>query len=379
MGFNNFKWLTGLCFMFLLGACTDNAETKVIENEDVHLDEGQGKIIGLLDNVEVKEFTLENINGMKAVILNYGGAIKSLMVPDKNGTTADVVLGFDSLGSYLQSDNPYMGALIGRYANRIANAYFILNEMTYGLEANDNGNSLHGGIKGLDKVVWAAQQDNNSLQLNFVSIDGEGGYPGNLDIQVVYELTDDNELKISYTATTDKPTPVNLTNHSYFNLSGKKSSGILGHELYIKADNYTPVNEMLIPTGEIKKTAGTPFDFTTPKEIGRDIEQVPGGYDHNFVITREDKNITLVASLFDRQSGRLMEVLSTEPGLQFYSGNFLDGSLTGKENTPYHKYAGLCLEPQQFPDAPNQPAFPNTILQPGETYKQTTIYKFSIK
>lgn len=368
-----------LFFFITTSACNDQADTQHNQVEDVFLDEGEGKVIGLLDNVEVKEYVLTNTNGMQAIILNYGGIIKSLLVPDKNGQLHDVVLGYDSLGQYIRSENPYMGAIIGRYANRIANGIFLLDGMTYTLEANDNGNSLHGGIKGFDKVIWNAEREGKSLSLKYVSIDGEGGYPGNLTVEVIYELTDDNELKISYSATTDKRTPVNLTNHSYFNLSGGNEETILDHVLFIDADKYTPVNEALIPTGEIANTAGTPFDFTTAKTIGLQINQVTGGYDHNFILNKNSDSISLAASLYHEKSGRLMEMFTTEPAVQFYSGGFLDGSLIGKNGSTYNKFAGLCLEAQHYPDSPNRPEFPDTILEPGEKYSQTTIYKFSIK
>jgi aldose 1-epimerase len=377
-------YLKNFCLPFFLSitlgffSCNSEDSGTVSENEEF-IDEGEGKVVGLLDNVEIKEYVLKNKNGMEAVILNYGGIVKSLLVPDKNGNLQDVVLGFDSIGQYLRTENPYMGAIIGRYANRISRGVFVMDGRSYTLESNDNENSLHGGIKGFDKVVWNAAKKGNSLRLRYVSIDGEGGYPGNLNVEVMYELTDDNELKITYAATTDKPTPVNLTNHSYFNLSGDYSESVLNHILHLNADKYTPVDETLIPTGEIARTGGTPFDFTTPKAIGEDIQQVPGGYDHNFVLNKLGDSLTLAATLYHEGSGRFMEMFTTEPGVQFYSGNFLDGSLTGKGGKPYQKHAGLCLEAQHFPDSPNRPEFPDTILQPGEKYSQTTVYKFSIK
>jgi aldose 1-epimerase len=271
--------------------------------------------------------------------------------------------------------------LIGRYANRIANAKFILEGKPYTLAANNNGNSLHGGNKGFDKVLWTTEKiSDSSLKLTYQSKAGEEGYPGNLNAEVVYTLTSDNSIKIDYTATTNKSTPVNLTNHSYFNLSAGNDSTILQHQLLINADKYTPVNDLLIPTGQVADVKNTPMDFTMAKEIGKDIEKVKGGYDHNWVLNKKGNDLEKVASLYDPASGRMMEVYTTEPGLQFYSGNFLDGTLGFTlQNKKYVRHAALCLEAQHFPDSPNQPKFPNTILKPGETYKQTTVYKFSTK
>jgi aldose 1-epimerase len=302
------------------------------------------------------------------------------MAPDKNGKMGNVVLGYDSLAGYLQIGNPYFGCLVGRYANRIANAKFTLDGKEYPLAANNNGNTLHGGLKGFDKVIWTVKSVNDSsLSLSYLSKDGEEGYPANLTANVIYSLMPDNGLKIEYSATTDKATPVNLTNHCYFNLSAGTDSTILDHELMLNADKYTPVNDKLIPTGKIDPVKGGPMDFTTTKKIGRDISQVAGGYDHNWVLNEMGKSFS-VASLFHAPSGRYMEVWTTEPGIQFYSGNFLDGTLKNtRGGAKYIKHAGLCLETQHFPDSPNQPSFPNTILKPGETYTQTTVYKFSTK
>lgn len=339
------------------------------------------KPFGNHEGQAITEYTLTNANGMQVSIINYGGTITRLIVPGKDGQKADMVTGFDSLSGFLQKGNPYFGALIGRYGNRIAKGKFTLEGKTYTLAGNDNGNSLHGGNKGYDKVVWAAEkQGDNALKLTYRSKDGEEGYPGNLDVTVVYTLTPDNELRLDYTATTDKATPINLTSHAYFNLSGGSDSTILDHELQISADKYTPVNAQLIPTGQIADVKGTPFDFTTSKPIGRDIAQVKGGYDHNWVLNKNGTSLEKIATLYHPRSGRVMDVLTTEPGLQFYSGNFLDGTLQGtKGGTKYVKHAALCLETQHFPDSPNQPGFPNTILKPGDTYKQTTVYKFSTK
>jgi aldose 1-epimerase len=280
----------------------------------------------------------------------------------------------------MQKGNPFIGATIGRYANRIANAKFTLEGKAYTLAPNDNGNTLHGGVKGFDKRVWIASPSDKSVKLIYDSKDGEEGYPGNLHAEVVYTLTDSNELKIEYTATTDKPTPVNLTNHSYFNLSAGKSATIEDHELMINAAKFTPVNDKLIPVGKHDDVKGTPMDFTSAKKIGKDLAAVKGGFDHNWVLNKSGNELSLTATLYDPASGRFMEMYTTEPGVQFYSGNFLDGTLTGaRGGISYVKHAGLCLEAQHFPDSPNQPSFPGTVLKPGETYRQTTIYKFSAK
>lgn len=336
---------------------------------------------GQTDGQEVLQYTLRNAAGMEVKILNYGGIITDIMAPDKQGQKANVVLSYDSLSGYQQKGQPYFGALIGRYANRIANAKFKLDGKDYSLAANDHGNTLHGGIKGFDKVIWsAAQSGDSSLQLEYTSKDGEEGYPGTLKATVLYTLSPDNALKIHYTATTDKATPVNLTNHSYFNLSGGKDSTILNQELELKASRYTPVNDKLIPTGQLQPVKGTMMDFTTPKKVGKDIAAVKGGYDHNFVLDKATGNLETVATLYDPASGRFMEMATTEPGVQFYSGNFLDGMLSNtRDGQKYVQHAGLCLEAQHFPDSPNQSDFPNVVLKPGETYQQTTVYKFSTK
>ncbi len=340
------------------------------------------KSFGSYEGAPVTEYTISNGNGIQVSIINYGGAITKLVAPGKDGQPGDVVLGFESLDGYLQNNNPYIGSLVGRYANRIANAKFTLNGKTYTLAANNNGNSLHGGVKGFDKVNWKIEKlpGDSSLKLTYQSKDGEEGYPGQLDVEVLYTLTSDNALQIDYTATTDKPTPVNLTNHAYFNLSAGRDSTISNHHLWINANEFNAVNDVLIPTGNtaVKNTAA--MDFNNEKPIGRDIGQVKEGYDHNWVLNKKENQLEKVASLYDPGSGRLMEVFTTEPGMQFYSGNFLDGTLSGtKGGQRYIKHAGLCLETQHYPDSPNQKGFPDTILEPGETYKQTTIYKFSVR
>ncbi len=351
-------------------------------NKPVIVDEAMVKGItkndwGETDGKKVFLFTLTNKNGVQVKISNYGGTITSWTVPGKNGSKSSIVLGFDSLAGYLAKP-PYFGATIGRYGNRIANGKFKIGDSTYILATNNGKNHLHGGIKGFDKVVWDADEMVDSvpsLTLNYLSKDGEEGYPGNLKVQVHFTLSDNNELQIEYNAETDKPTPVNLTNHSYFNLTGDVSHTILDHELMISADYYTPVDTSLIPTGEIKSVKGTLFDFTSPHKIGERIDSVKGGYDHNFVLNRKDSSLQLVAVLSDSLSGRKLEVSTTEPGLQFYTGNFLDGSIKTSGDKAINKHTALCLETQHWPDSPNKPNFPSTILEPGKTYHSVTKYK----
>ncbi|MCA8832569.1 aldose epimerase family protein [Hymenobacter pini] len=338
----------------------------------------------LPDGTDVQLYTLTNAHGLKATISTYGGTVTSLLVPDKAGQLGDMVLGFDSLAGYqspeYRKSGPYFGALIGRYGNRIAKGRFTLDGKEYTLATNNGPNHLHGGLKGFDKVVWQAQPGSSAqgqtLTLTYRSKDGEEGYPGNLNVTVVYTLTPDDALQIDYAATTDKATPVNLTNHSYFNLSGGKD--VLGHEVTLPADRYTVVDASLIPTGELRPVKGTPFDFTSAHTIGERIAQVPGGYDHNWVLTQTD-GLHEAATVYESTTGRTMTVRTTEPGLQFYTGNFLDGSLKGKGGKVYGKHAGFCLETQHFPDSPNQPAFPSTILQPGQTLRSTTSYTFGVR
>ena len=374
-------FLTLLTFVTLIFACNNN-NTK--SKEDMETQKGYTlteKEFGKIDGAVIKQYTITNRSGMKVSIINYGGTITELITPDKDNNMGDVVLGYNSIEGYRQAGNPYFGALIGRYGNRIAAGKFTLDGKAYTLAANNNGNALHGGLKGFDKVVWTAEKvaGDSSLKLTYVSKDGEEGYPGTLNVQVVYTLTNDNAIKIDYTATTDKATPVNLTNHTYFNLSAGKDSTILKHHLQLDADSFTAVNDLLIPTGKIEPVKGSSMDFTKAKEIGKDIANVKGGFDHNWILNRKSEGLFKAATLHDPASGRYMEVFTTEPGLQFYSGNFLDGTLKDtKSGKHYVKHAALCLEAQHYPDSPNQPSFPNTILKPGETYNQTTVYRFSV-
>ena len=337
------------------------------------------------DGTEVQLYTLSNEKGMQVKITNYGATVTAILTPDKQGKAGDVVLGFDSMEAYQSpaylKSGPYFGAAIGRYGNRIAKGKFTLDGKEYTLATNNGANHLHGGIVGFDKVIWTAEEaGSNALKFSYVSKDGEEGYPGTLTTSVTYTLTGDNELKIDYEATTDKATPVNLTNHSYFNLAAGGAADALQHEVTIHADRYTVVDASLIPTGELRPVAGTVMDFSKPEAIGTRIAQVEGGgYDHNYVLRDTTDAMKLAATVYEPTSGRVMEVRTTEPGIQFYSGNFLDGSLTGKNNTVYKKHYGFCLETQHFPDSPNQPSFPSTILKPGDTLKSSTIYKFSVR
>jgi aldose 1-epimerase len=327
----------------------------------------------------------QDSHGMEAKIITFGGIIVSLKVPDRNGKLDDVVLGFDSPGDYVKNHD-YFGALIGRYGNRIAKGKFTLDGKEYQLATNNGPNHLHGGKSGFDQKVWEADEAESepgrALVLKYVSKDDEEGYPGTLSVKVRYSVTDSNELKIEYSAVTDEPTIVNLTQHSYFNLAGQGNGDILGHELSIVAEQFTPVDSTLIPTGELRPVEGTPMDFRIPVAIGARINQKDqqmvfgGGYDHNWVLTKKDSSIALVASLHEPTTGRVMNVLTTEPGLQFYSGNFLNGSAIGKGGKVYNYRNGLCLETQHFPDSPNKPQFPSTVLRPGETYLTATVYRF---
>lgn len=329
-------------------------------------------------------YTLTNANGMEAAISNYGATVVSLKAPDRSGKMADIALGFDSIQGYL-GDHPYFGAVVGRYGNRIAKGRFTLNGKEYKLATNNGPNALHGGIKGFNRQVWQAQPVGMSgVRLAYVSKDGEEGYPGTLTTTVEYTLTDANELKLAYSATTDKDTVLNVTNHSYFNLAGEGSSDILGHRLQLFADRFTPVDSTLIPTGELKAVAGTPFDFRQPHLIGERIDaagdqqiKFGGGYDHNFVVNGSMGTLRPAARVVEPKSGRVMEVSTTEPGVQFYTGNFLDGSVKGKGGKAYKRRYGFCLETQHFPDSPNQPKFPTVVLKPGQKFASTTVFKFS--
>ncbi|UCE99435.1 MAG: galactose mutarotase [Planctomycetota bacterium] len=333
------------------------------------------------DGQKVDIYTLTNDNGLQSEIMTYGGIVRTLLIPDRDGNLADIVLGYDILEEYIK-DNPYFGALIGRYGNRIAKGKFTLDGVEYILATNNGPNHLHGGDKGFDKVVWGAEElqtkEGPALKLTYTSKDDEEGYPGNLTCTVVYTLTNNDELTVDYVAETDKNTVVNLTHHSYFNLAGHNSGDILGHELMLNADHFTPVDDALIPTGEIKPVRGTPMDFTKPMSVGSRIDQVEGGYDHNFVLNSSGGSLALAASVYEPNSGRVMEISTTEPAIQFYSGNFLDGSNKGK-GAVYNKHNGFCLETQHFPDSPNQPDFPSVVLKPGEKYTHLTVHKFSAK
>jgi aldose 1-epimerase len=340
------------------------------------------------DGQLVDLYVLTNKSGAEVSISTYGGSVVSIKVPDRNGKLADVVLGYDNVDGYV-NDKSHFGGIIGRYGNRIAHARFVLDGKTYTLAKNNGENTLHGGVKGFDKALWAARilhgTDAQSLELTCLSKDGEEGFPGNLNVRVVYTLKDDNALSIAYVATTDKKTVLNLTNHSYFNLAGQGSGDILGHVLMIAADKFTPVDAALIPTGELRNVAGTPFDFRKPTAIGARINQddeqlkLGGGYDHNFVLRAVPESLEFLgaARVVERTSGRVLEVFTTEPGVQFYTGNFLDGKTPGKSGVAYPRRSAFCLETQHFPDSPNQPKFPSVILKPGESFHSVTTYKFS--
>lgn len=334
----------------------------------------------LPDGAKVSLFTLTNTNGLTAKISNYGTIITELHVPDRKGTLGDVVLGFDNLEQYLKG-HPYFGCTVGRFANRIAKGQFNLDGKQYRLAVNNGPNHLHGGLKGFDKVVWKAEpQTGAGVRFAYTSADGEEGYPGKLDVTVAMTLTDENELRLDYTAVTDRATPLNLTNHSYFNLLGEGL--VLDHELTLAAQRYTPTDANLIPTGEIKEVQGTPMDFTSPRSLGAEIANignVEAGYDHNYVLDGNGHAGAFAARVFEPRSGRVMEMRTTEPGVQLYTANYLDGSLAGKRGVVYGRQTAFCLETQHFPDSVNQPTFPSTILRPGQTYRQTTVFKFSAK
>jgi aldose 1-epimerase len=343
----------------------------------------------LADGTEVTIYTLKNSKGMEAKIIDYGATIVSLTAPDKNGKFEDVVLGYDNIDGYVKGTT-YFGAIVGRYGNRIGKGKLVIDGKEYQLARNNGANHLHGGPTGFNKRMWtvegsAVTKNGPEVTLSYISKDGEESYPGTVKLTVVYTLTNDNALSIVYSGTTDKATVLNPTNHSYFNLSGDLNSTILDEELMIAADKYTPVDNGLITTGKLEDVAGTPLDFRKPKKIGKDIgadnEQLKfaGGFDHNWVVKKYNGKLKLIATVHDLKSGRFMEQFSTEPGVQFYCGNFLDGRVPGKGGIKYPQRSGLCLEAQHFPDSPNKPEFPSTLLKPGETYHQTTIYKFSVK
>jgi aldose 1-epimerase len=345
------------------------------------------KPFGSVDGKKVDLYVMTNANGLKASITNYGGIMISLETPDKNGKMADILLGYDNVDGFVKK-TPYFNAIIGRYGNRIGKAKFTLDGKECQLAVNDGKNSLHGGVKGFDKVIWTAEpfekKNGVGLKLSYLSKDMEEGFPGNLKVEVTYTLTNKDELEIDYTATTDKLTVCNLTNHNYYNLTGCKTD-ILGHELTIYADKFTPVDSGLIPTGELRPVKGTPMDFTKSTAVGARVnaadEQIKfgGGYDHNWVLNKKGNELSLAATLSEPTSGRVMEVWTTEPGIQFYSGNFLDGTITGKNGVVYKHRYGMCLETQHYPDSPNKPAFPTTTLRPGQVYKTTTVHKFKTK
>ncbi|TMM57512.1 galactose mutarotase [Maribacter algarum] len=379
-----------LSLLLCLIACKEEKKDEVVTSTTVAL---KTKISpkdfeGIVEGDSVKLYVLTNKNGLEVTFTNYGQRVISLHVPDKNGKFEDVVLGYATLDEYLNSPRSFFGSIVGRYGNRIANGSFSIGENTYSLAKNNNGNHLHGGDKGFESVVWKVDNaTSNSIDFSRTSPDMEEGYPGNLDIKVSYALTDDNELKIKYQATTDKPTVVNLTHHSFFNLKGEGNGDINDHVLMINADGYTPVDDGLIPTGEIDKVADTPFDFTKPKTIGVDLEEdfeqlkMGNGYDHNFVLNDTPKNddgLVLCAKVLEPISGRTMEVFTDEPGVQFYGGNFMDGTTIGKSGKPYVFRGSFCLETQHFPDSPNKPDFPSTLLEPGEVYTSNCTYKFGV-
>lgn len=372
-------------FIFLVIVALVSCKTKVSDKGSCQSDllnkEAFEKEI---DGKQTSLYLLENANGIKVYITNYGARVVSLLTPDKEGECADIVLGFDSIDSYLK-DKMYLGCIVGRYANRIKDGKFTIDGQEYNLFLNDGPNTLHGGQKGFDKRVWDAVQEGNTLTLSYLSPDGEEGYPGNLEIKKIYTLTDENELKMEYEAETDKATIVNLSHHSYFNLKGEGDTTILDHYLMAAADYFTPVDSTLIPTGEIRPVVNTPFDFTKAKQIGQDIgienEQLKFGlgYDHNWILNKDSANaLTLAVKLWEETTGRVMEIYTTEPAFQFYCGNFMDGSVTGKSGKPYKYRAALAIEPQHYPDSPNHPEFPSTVLRPGEKYRQLSVLKFSI-
>ena len=359
------------------------------ENEIMSLVNIDKKPFGVTkDGIDINQYILKNANGMQITVINYGGIITSWKAKDRDGSYEDIVLGFDNLSDY-ESSSPYFGALIGRYGNRIKEGKFSLDGVDYTLEVNNGENHLHGGVKGFDKVIWEVEKEvkesSASLILRHISTDMEEGYPGNLDVKVIYTLTNDDELKVRYEAETDKKTIVNLTQHSYFNLSANLSRDILAHQITIDADSFLPVDKTLIPSGELRDVEGTPFDFRVPKRVGDDINKdytqltFGNGYDHCWVLNNQNEGVRFVASAYDTLSGRSLEIFSDQPGIQFYSGNFLDGTLKSKDGGNYEFRSGFCLETQHYPNSPNQESFPSVILNPGEKYNTETIFRFSTR
>ena len=359
------------------------------ENEIMSLVNIDKKPFGVTkDGIDINQYILKNANGMQITVINYGGIITSWKAKDRDGSYEDIVLGFDNLSDY-ESSSPYFGALIGRYGNRIKEGKFSLDGVDYTLEVNNGENHLHGGVKGFDKVIWEVEKEvkesSASLILRHISTDMEEGYPGNLDVKVIYTLTNDDELKVRYEAETDKKTIVNLTQHSYFNLSANLSRDILAHQITIDADSFLPVDKTLIPSGELRDVEGTPFDFRKPKRVGDDINEdytqltFGNGYDHCWVLNNQNEGMRFVASAYDTLSGRSLEIFSDQPGIQFYSGNFLDGTLKSKDGGNYEFRSGFCLETQHYPNSPNHESFPSVILNPGEKYNTETIFRFSTR
>ena len=386
---NQFYFLTIITLLFM--ACNQNSESTKMKETTPSVAKSldiEKTAFGMLKTGEAIElYTLKNAAGMTVSIMTYGGAIVKWTAPDRDGKYEDIILGCDDLAGY-EKGTPYFGAIVGRFGNRIAKGKFSLEGKNYKLAVNNIGNHLHGGIKGFDKVVWAATAINSeepALKLTYLSKDGEEGYSGNLNVEVVYTLQKDNSVKMDYTATTDKTTHCNLTNHTYFNLTGNANKTILDHELTLNADRFLPVDKTLIPTGELKPVANTVFDFTKSMKIGARINdssdiqiKYGGGYDHAWILSPSTEGgVRLAATVNEPTSGRKMEVFTTEPAIQFYTGNFLDGTIVGKNNVIYNRRTGLCLETEHYPDAPNQPKFPSTVLKAGETYRTTTVYKFS--
>lgn len=369
-------------------SCGNPRQGRDQESKMKHIQVDSSVFSGIVDGKQVSLYFLKNKNGLEMAVTNYGAKVVALAVPDKNGSFADIVLGFDSLDDYLHTTEKYFGAVIGRYGNRIAGGKFTLNGKEYKLVTNNGPNHLHGGNKGFESRVWdVLDAGPQRLELHYLSPDGEEGYPGNLDVNMVYELTDENEFRITYEARTDDTTILNLTNHSFFNLHGAGNGTVNDHILQINASRFTPVDSNLIPTGELASVQGTPLDFLQPTVIGSrldaDSEQLRfgNGYDHNYVLDRGEgtDSLMLAGTVLEPQSGRYMEVFTTEPGMQFYEGNFLDGSVKGKGGKTYDFRTALCLETQHFPDSPNKDNFPSVVLNPGDTYRQTTVYKFGVK